>query len=414
MNIKNLFSFNKKGSDPIDANLLKFGSRMSSAGVKVNANTALQHQAVYSCIRILAESVGQLPLKLYKNKSGRLIEVTSGRLHKIYTQKPNDYQTTQEFIETLVTSLMGSGGGNFYAETVRNNLGNIAKLVPFQSQLGVSVQMNSDGEVIYSYVTNDGKSKQCLGNSDIFHIKLNSNNGYKGLSPIAQNAQSIGLGMACEEHAASTFENGAFPKTALKMDGQLKSIEVINRLREQWNAFYKGNRNAGKTVILEDGLTPVPLQLSPVDAQLLEQRKYSREQIAAIFRVPVHMLNDSETQKYSNVEQNNLSFFRDALMPIITRIESNLNLIIDDGYTVKFDEKQYTRGDRKSQVDNVKAEVSAGLLSVNEGRSELGRESIPGGDVFAVSTNNLTFGSYDDLAALQAQAALPASTEGKN
>lgn len=381
--------------------------RQSYAGVDVNYTSAMRHNDVYTCIRIKAESLGQLPVRLYRHVGSRKEKITSGREFKIFTQRPNAYQTWQDLIEQYVAALEIQG--NFYAEVKRNRFGNVFEIVPFRYQNNVSVEMNHMGQVYYTYSTNDGKGrviKKTYAPNDILHVKLFSTDGYRGLSPITQTARAIGIAISGESTAASMFEKGGKPAGVLQTDEVFDDDDdSIQRLRDQWQELYGGPDNSGKIAVLESGLKFQSVSMSAVDSQLLEQRKFTREQISSIFRVPLHMLQAASGMKYASVEGNNKSFYKDALMPIAIKLQHAVNEILPENHTIELDEKEFVRGDRETQVKTVKEMVTAGLMSVNEGRDELGLEPVEGGDVFAVQTNNLTFGRYDELPSVQEQMA---------
>jgi len=382
-----------------------FGQSFSQtfAGVDVNASTAIMHQDVYTCIRIKSEAVGQLPMTLFRNANGKREKITSGREFKIFTQRPNAYQTWQELNEMYVTTM--ELRGNFYAEIKRNSFGNVYEIAPFRYQDNISVNMNSLGQVYYTYSTNDNKSGQSIRtyqNNQILHIKNNSLDGYRGMSPISYTAKSIAGAIAGEKHANSLFENGAKPSGVLTTDESFgDDFEAVERLRKNWNDMHSGSNNTGKTAILENGMTYKPIQMSAVDTQLLEQRKLSREQISSIFRVPIQMLNAASGLKYNTIEQTNIAFFRDSLMPLVTKLENAISPLLPDSHEIKLDQSQFVRGDRTTQVSNVKTEIQMGTLSINEGRVELGYEPIDGGDVYVVATNNATYGTWDKLDEIQ-------------
>lgn len=371
------------------------------AGVTVNYTTAMRHQDVYSCIRIKSESLGQIPVCLYRQQNDENIKVTSGREHKIFTQTPNEYQTWQEFIEQYVTTIETQG--NFYAHIKRNVHGNVYELVPFKYQENCSVEMDAEGTVYYTYSTNDGKtgiySKKSYIGYEILHLKLQTRDGFRGLSPITQTAQAIGSAIAGDTLTSSLFENGATPQGVLSTDQSFgedeEAEESIQRLKKQWNELYQGPANSGKTAVLEFGMQYQQIQMSAVDTQLIEQRKYSREQIASIFRVPLHMLGSPDGMKYNTVEQTATNFFRDSLMPLVTRLENNINLLLPANHIIKLDEREFIRGDRKAQIDNVDKEIKMGVRSINSGAKELGLPTIDGGEVYAISTNNVTYGTWD-------------------
>lgn len=371
------------------------------AGKEVTYTSAMQQTDVYTCIRIKAEAMGQLPIKLYRtDKENVRRRIYGGREHKIFTKRPNAFQTWQDFIEVYVTVMEIQG--NFYAEVKRNRYGSVYEIVPMRYQGNVSVQQDNYGNVYYVYATNDGKGKierATYAARDILHIKLNSTDGLTGMSPIRQAARDIGLAIAGNDAAAALFENGNTPAGVLSTDQTFGEDDAsVDRLRKSWEKTHAGSSNKGKVAILEAGLKYQSIQMSSVDAQLLEMMGLSRERIAALFRIPSHMLNAKEGMKYNTVEHNNTGFFRDALMPLVTKLENGISPLLPENHDISLDEKTFVRGDREAQVKTVSEEIKSGICSLNEGRIDLGREPIDGGDVFAIQTNNLQFGSYDDIA----------------
>jgi HK97 family phage portal protein len=265
--------------------------------------------------------------------------------------------------------------------------------------------MDDDGNVYYTYTTNDHKGKRTTQTylpTDILFIRSFTLDGINGISTISQCALAIGTAIAGERHAGAMFENGAMPMGVLQTDETFDDEDATQRLRQQWNEMHTGSKNSGKTAILEGGLTYTPITMTAVDSQLLEQRKFSREQIASMFRVPLHLLQASTGMKYANVEQNNISFFRDALMPLAQKLENHISQFLPKNHIIKMDERAFVRGDRAATIASVEREIKSGLLSINEARTQLGYAVIDGGDVYAIKTNNLTFGKWADLPAMQA------------
>ena len=393
---KNSQTKEKKSFNPFNG----FGN-VQTGGVDVNYTSAMRQQDVYTCIRIKAESIGQLPVQLFRVDSRNVKKlVNGGRDHKIFTKRPNPYQTWQEFNETYVTAMELLG--NFFAEVKRNKYGSVYEIIPFEHQNNVQVGMNR-GQVYYTYATNDGQGKQSFKSyepSNILHIKQHSINGYRGLSPIDHNHRTIGSAIAADDHSASMFENGASLKGVLTTDEVFGEDDdgAISRIKKGWSDIYGGKNNAGKTAVLEYGLKYQSIAMSAVDTQLIEQRKYSREQICSLFRVPSHMLNDPSGMKYNTVEHNNTAFFRDSLMPLITKLENNINELVKDNQIIALNEREFVRGDRATQVKTIKEEISAGLCSVAEGRSYLGYEPVDGTDVFVTKSNNFEYGEWANYA----------------
>jgi len=373
------------------------------AGVNVTYNAAMRQQDVYTAVRIKSEAIGQLPVRLMRLDGRNKIPITSGREHRIFTIRPNQYQTWQQLIEQYVAACEITG--NFYAEIRRNRFGNVYEIIPFKHQNAVSVNMRSDGVIQYTYSTNDGKGKissKTFPAKDILHIPLTTTDGYTGISPITQAAQMIGSAIAGDKHTASLFENGARPSGILKTehsfgDDDDEAQNAISRVKRQWNELYSGPENSGKTAVLELGMAYQSIQMSAVDAQLLEQRKFSREQIASIFRVPLHMLGSPDGMKYNTIDQTNTAFFRDSLMPLVTRLENHINELLPENHVIKLHEKEFVRGDRKTLVETVKLEFTNGFCSLADAKRDLDRPVVDTDeDMFAIDTNNITYGTWED------------------
>lgn len=378
------------------------GFGIKSAGVTVNATTAMQHATVYACIRDKAESIGQLPVKLFRMRSdGTEVEVKKGRDFKILTKQPNDFMTMQDFLQMYVACR--ETYGKFYAYIVRNDRGSIAEIIPFRHQGNVTPQMDLNGNVYYTYVTNDNKPKMSLAGGDVMHIKGYTLDGFNGLSPISYNAAAIGLGIGQETHLSNIMQNGAMPKGLLETDNVFQDRENAIRIREEFDERYAGVEQAGKTVLLENGLKFKTLTISPVDSELLSSRQYSQQQICGIFRVPPRRIGASTTTKQADVEQENKDYYVNSLMPQVVSYEYAMNAITPDNYRVQVDERGFTRGDLKSQVEALGKAFSLTSISMNEFREGIGFQPIELGHYHAIDTNNITLGELSDVKEIQSE-----------
>lgn len=369
------------------------------AGVKVTPETALAHDTVFACVRDKAETIGQLPVKLTRTRSdGSKEKVTSGREFKKFTQRPNDFQTMQEFIEMGVATMELKGA--FYAYILRNKHDNITEILPFRYQTGVNPAYDTYGNVYYTYTTNDGKPQMVFANRDIFVIRNFTLDGITPCSSIYYGARSIGLAISQEEYLAALMENGAMPLGILHTDNIFKDDNAIERLKGEWSN-YSGKKNAGKTPVLENGLKYQAMSISPADTQLVLQRNLSREQICAMLRVPQRRVGVPITGTQRDVGEDNKDYMQNSLIPIITKIENAFNYALPDTLNMKLDETGFLRGDLKSTAEAAHEVVKSGLGSINEGREILGWEPKEGGDVHAIDTNNLTFGELTDIQRIQ-------------
>lgn len=381
----------------------RFGSYgTQSAGVTVNTTSAMQHATVFACIRDKSESIGQLPVRLFRMQpDGTEVEIKKGRDYKILTKQPNDFMTMQDLLQMYVTCR--ESYGKFYAYIVRNDRGSIAEIIPFRYQGNVTAQMDLNGNLYYTYVTNDNKPMMAFAGGDVMHIKGNTLDGFTGLSPIAYNVGSIGLGISQENHMANLCKNGAMPKGLLQTDNIFQDVKAAVRLREEFDDRYAGTENSGKTVLLENGLKFSPLTISPADSELLLSRQYSQQQICGIFRVPPRRIGASTVAKQADIEQENKDYYVNSLMPLVVSFEYAMNAITPDSIRVQIDERGFTRGDLKSQVEGLGKAFSLTAISMNEFREGIGYQPIENGHYHAIDTNNITLGDLDKVEELQAE-----------
>ena len=198
---------------------------------------------------------------------------------------------------------------------------------------------------------------------------------------------------AAMDFANSVYVNGATPRGVLQTEGSL-SDEAFANLKESWNSAHGGSANSNRVAILESGVSFAPINMSPQDVQLLESRKYSRSEIAGLFRVPAHLINDLDKATFSNIAQQGAEFHRYSLAPWLKMIEQRLDLTLTSGGTesFKFDTSELLKGDVEAEVAAYSKLLEIGVMSPNEVRAKMGLNPREGGDSFVSDSNNLTFG----------------------
>lgn len=347
----------------------------SKSGQTVNAITAMQTSAVYACVRILSESIASLPLHVYQYRDdGGKEKVPNHPLYFLLHDAPNEEMTSFTFRETKMTHLLLNGNG--YSQIVRDGGGRAIGLYPLIPNR-MSVNRDDDGKIYYLYTptsADNSKVKQSaqirLESEDVLHIHGLGFDGMIGYSPIAMARNTIGTTLAVEEFGASFFENGARLSGVLEHPGVLKDPK---KLEESWRSTYGGSANAGKVAILEEGLKYHQIGIPPEDAQFLETRKFQIAEIARIFRVPLHLLNDLEHATFSNIEHQSLEYVKYTLNAWIVRWEQAMNksLLLPSErkkFFIKFNVDGLLRGDYQSRVEGYSKLIQNGVLSINDVR----------------------------------------------
>ena len=362
----------------------------SNSGIMVDEIRAMQTSAVYACVKILAETIASLPLHLFrKGKKGKNELAEEHPLFSCLYEIPNDEMTSFEFRETMMTSLLLYG--NAYARIIRKQ-GHVTELWYLKPQyMNVERDLTS-GKIKYTYSDDITNKTYTYKTNQIFHIKGLSLDGVKGLSPIAQAREAVGLSLATEEYGAKFFGNGARPGGVLEHPGIVKDPE---RLRDSWNQVYQGSKNSHKVAVLEEGMKYHTIGIAPEDAQFLETRKYQVNEICRIFRVPPHLVGDLERATFSNIEHQSIEFVQHTIRPWIVRWEQEIAraLLSDEERTIyfaRFNVDGLLRGDYKSRMEGYSIGRQNGWLSINDIRSLEDMPLVPpesGGDDYLVNGN---------------------------
>ena len=376
MGIKSLFGFGQARDKPTnkaaDAGYSFLFGRTTS-GKPVNETTAMQTTAVYACVRILSEAIASLPVHVYQYKDGGGKEmVIDHPLYQVLHDEPNPEMTSFVFRETLMSHLLI--WGNAYAQIIRDGAGRVLGLYPLLPNK-MDVQRDDKGEIYYVYSRSSDENPNFkeygdikLKKEDVLHIPGLRFDGLIGYSPIAMAKNAVGMTLACEEYGASFFANGANPGGVLEHPGVLKDP---SKVRDSWNAVYRGTSNAHKIAVLEEGMKYQQVGIPPEEAQFLETRKFQINEIARLYRIPPHMVGDLEKSSFSNIEQQSLEFVKYTLDPWVIRWEQSLQKALllpgEKGkYFIKLNVDGLMRGDYQSRMNGYSIGRQNGWLSAND------------------------------------------------
>ena len=365
------------------------GGAQTAAGVAVTPDIAMQEAAVYACVRVLSESVAQLPLQVFrKRKSGGKDRAPDHPLYPILHDQPNRRQSSFEFRESCMAH--AALRGNAVSKIVPlggSAVGELILLEPDRTE----IFMAADGRRAYRYQPETGP-EQILLQHEVFHIPGLSFDGISGLSPIRYHRETVGASLAAKEFGARLFKNGTHIGTVFEHPGKL-GAEAQSNLKDSLKKGFASVMNAGKAIILEEGMKVQKLGMTSEDAQYLETRKFSRSEIASIFRVPPHKIGDLERATFSNIEQQSIEFVTDTLMPWLVRIEQAISRDLFSeqdrrrGYFAEFNVMGLLRGDAAARASYYKSRFEVGSLSPNQIRNLENENPEDGGDQCFVPLN---------------------------
>ncbi len=389
--------------------LPRLDGRSTAAGVSVTPERALQVAAVFSSVRLLAETGSMLPTGVFQKSGNTRLPAMEHPLAPLLTYQANPHLDAGEFWAQVLGWMLVRGNGGVYIE--RSNGGAPVGLWPVAWTSVEPRRMKETGEPVWKITLDDDewapiRERDGLVRSENFlHFRSFGVGGAEGLSPIGMARQAVGTGYAATAYIGQFFERDASPGGIVSVPGKLSDTQW-ERLTRQWKDLHEGFDKAHQLAVMEAGAKWEKTTLSPADAQFLEVYKLTRAEIAGIFGVPPHMIGDVErsTSWGSGIEQQSLGYVIYSLLPWLTRLERTANRLFGDpSVYLKFNPDALLRGDTAARFAGYAQAVQWGWMSVNEVRAKEDEAPIDGGDVYLQPLNMAPLGS----AAPPAQRALP-------
>jgi len=354
--------------------------------VVVNSYTAMKYSAYNACLRILAETLPSAPIKEYRKTSdGGRQETNDTGLYDVLHNAPNDEMDSFTFFGMASNQI--NTGGYVVCSRVLNRAGQTIGLYPHEWQ-DVSITRDpTDMKLRYAI-----KGQEVKARPQVFHVNGPSMNGVVGMSPLEYMASAIRLGMTYEKFSTNFYKNGAMPTGVFEHPSFMKK-EAYDRLKEDLDKNHGGMVNAGKPILLEDGMKYQAVTMKLSDAELLASKRFQIEDVARFLRIPLHMVNSLEQATNNNIEHLSLGFIMYTMLPNWKRWEGAINTQLltrkqrDAGYYFEFQIAGLLRGDSKSMAESFSIGRLGGWLSVNDIRRLLNMNPIANGDVYLQPMN---------------------------
>ncbi|MEE5042912.1 phage portal protein [Pseudomonas alliivorans] len=312
-------------TDPTTGNYvevdMEVGGKKTKAGVTVTTTTALSISMVWSCVKILSESLSGLPLKLYEDSAeGRKLIPGTDRALKLL-RKPNPYMTLLNFLKFIVVNM--ALRGNAFALIERNRNGDPVGFVPLDCN---TVTIDTDDDLIY-WVTPKNGDRFPVAPESMLHFKLFSLDGVVGLSPIEYQAETMGLAKAGQQWSSRFMRKGGFTGGYVIYEGFLNKQQEAQIMSKFPDVRKADADDIGKVAILQGNPKIVPAGLSQKDAQFIESQQFQEEALAGIYGVPLWLANRAGKTSImgSNLEQQLTGFITFGLKPYIDAVEDEFN-----------------------------------------------------------------------------------------
>jgi HK97 family phage portal protein len=358
----------------------------------------IENIIVYRCINLITQQASQLKYKLFAGDK----EIEN---HPLLTLLNNPYPTmaSAEFLIRTFTFFLLYGQSFIWMRYSNNKIPQLNTppqlLYPLRPDY-MSVKEGQNflpSKYIYSDNINNLEFDVTIeGQSNIIHLKkINPANDYIGLSPIMPAAFSVSMYTESSKWNYNLVKNGARPSGIIKCPlNYSPTEEQRNLLSQTINSLYSGAENAGKSIVLPDGLEWIQQSFSPVDMDLLNAEKTSAHKIALAFNVPMDLLNTDQA-KYDNLATSAEQLLDEAILPLINNYIDELNMVL----VPRYGKGLKIRGDLSSLSGmNIKRtrkrEVleKTTYLTINEKRVDAGYEKIDNGDDIYIPFNMVPLG----------------------
>ena len=380
-----------KTGSTLDLFRLLHGGKTTSTGKAVNVANAIEVATVFACCRVIGEGIAQVPLKLMQESADGITRqpAKSHRLYNLLAFRPNRWMTSFEYRELIAWHVVLTG--NHYSFI--NRIGNqIVELYPFEpGQVRVTFE---SGTLEYEVTAPDGTKRKFPAES-IWHIRGPSWSGWYGLEAVKLAREAIGLAMATEEAAGALHKNGVRPSGVYSFEGKLTD-DGYTSLSKWIESHNGGGENTGKPLILDREAKWQSTQMTGIDAQTLEMRRFQIEEICRFARVmPIMVGYSDKAATYASAEQMFLAHVVHTLAPWYQRLEQSIdaNLLTErdrkNGVYSCFVEEGLLRGSLRDTKDTILGYVNGGILTANEGRAKLDMnpDSDPDSDKLRIPSN---------------------------
>lgn len=372
-------------------------------GIKTGSGN-IQEITYYTCLKMLSETIAKLPIKYYQKTDEGNIQAKPDNTSYVLSVRPNHIMTSTTFWSSV--ELNRNHYGNAYVlirkkeiKEGRYTIGTELEEMWILRSDRVKVLIddrgifNQKGRIYYQYSDEYDGKVYFYNEEDIMHFKsFNTFNGIVGKSVRETLKETIDGAAESQKFMNNLYKEGLTASAVMQYTGDLDETNM-KKLQKKYSSFLTGSKNAGKIVPVPLGIQLQPLNLSLVDAQFFELKKYSALQIAGAIGIKPNQINNYEKSSYSNSEMQNLSFLVDTMQFILKQYEEEINyksidsIKIKNGYFFKFNEKSILRTDSKSQMESLSKAVNNGIYTPNEARQYLDKPCKKGGDVLIVNGN---------------------------
>lgn len=385
---------------------------VNTAGETVTEETALTYSAFWNAVNLISGTVATLPLHLMRPIQPKgAVKFTESNLYTLMHDKWNPFMTAYTGRKTICAHVLTWGNG--YAEKVYDGM-RLRELWPIPPSRVKNIVMDG-GKLVYEIIV-DGEEIY-IPQERMLHLRGLGNDGFVGYSVVGFARKSLGLSMAMETFGGNFFEQGMNPGAVLKHPNKVGDIK---KMREAFTDVYAGIGKTHRLMLLEEGMDFEKIGMSLADATFLESRTFQIPEIARWFNLPPHKLKDLTKSSFNNIEQEQISYVVDSILPWLINFEQeyNVQLLTDsqmmrEGLYFNHVVEGLLRADSKSRAEFYQIMRRNGFMTMNEvrEREDLNPIDDPLADELWTEVNLSPLSKYDEMSVTEPgqepQTALP-------
>lgn len=357
-----------------------FGIRPTYTGINVSGVSGLYIPAVLQAVRLISESIGSLPCKVYRETADGKEAAKDHTAYRITHKRANDWTSAGKIrIDLTVDALIH---GNGFARVIRypddNRPFALERIEPSKVQILEDI---NTGAPVYRVSEKSGLHDYHF--TEILHLP-----SFLGKSPLSFGKEAIGLAAILERHGAQFFGTGARPSGVLTNEKTLDpdGKAGVNTLTNILKSFRKWQSGANSIPLALDGGWQYKQEaMASTDAQFLENRVFQINEIARVFGIPPHLLFELSRATWSNAETMGASFLQLCLRPWLDRWQDAYATVLltedeQDTHYFEFVVDDLLRADTAARTANMTALVTNRIMTPNEVRGILNMQPLSGGD----------------------------------
>lgn len=368
------------------------GATRSASGIRVDEQSALKLAAVSACVRVVSETVADLPAIIYE----RVDPTTRQRADydpwaAAMRVSPNPEMTAFEYWENVTAYAMLWARTWSYINRRRNGTVELWPLPPNRTELardpipsGAPGKPPLPGPITGLNVRLDNGEQRFVPWRNVLGFRAF---GYASKTPIQRHRETIGLGLAAEEFGARFFGQGGTAGGFISMPVEATGDQA-DRTEARFRAKHEGLDRSHLVGVLEGGAQWVDVGMPLKDAQYIDGRQFSVEEVCRIFRVPPHKVQDLRRSTFSNIEHQAIEFVTDAVGPWLSRHEQSMRAYLfgtakygrPGDRWAEFMVEKLLRGDIEARYKAYSVAIQFGFLTRNEVRELENRRALDGLD----------------------------------